>query len=94
MAFTTQNMDVFSKRVQNYMLALQNLREEGERLYHIYVNEAQSGDDPEFTDTPIATKQEHIDAMTMMVDVKKFVENQDVITTDRQQWITPFIQMP
>jgi hypothetical protein len=74
------------------MLAFQNLREEAQRLDDVYTNEAASGSDPQWSDTEIATAAEHVDAILMFRDVKKFCENEAVATQDRQQWITPFIQ--
>ena len=92
MSFTTQNMNTFSERCRAFMASLQNLRQEAAKLEAIYANEAASGVDPEWADTNDITKAEHVDAILMFEDIKKFCENQVVATQDRQQWITPFIQ--
>jgi hypothetical protein len=52
-----------------------------------------SGSHADFTDTPIATESEHVDAVLMFRDLAKFLENEAVGTNDRQQWITPFTQV-
>jgi hypothetical protein len=93
MAFTTSNMQIFSQRVQRWMLAAQNLRDEAVRLNAIYVNETASGTDPQWADTDIALAAEHVDAINCFADFKKFWENEALSTVDRQVWITPFIQV-
>ncbi len=92
MSFTNRNMGVFSQRCKSFMASLQNLRQEAAKLEAIYANEAGSGVDPDWTDTDGITAAEHVDAILMSQDLKKFLENQAVATEDRQQWITPFIQ--
>ncbi len=51
---------------------MQNLREEAAKLTAIYVNEADSGNDPEFVDTGGITEQEHVEAVAMLEDLKVF----------------------
>lgn len=93
MAFTDSNMQTFSKRIQNWMLAAQNLRDESARLTAIYVNETASGSDPQWGDTGIALAAEHVDAINCFLDFKKFWENVELAAVDRQVWITPFTQV-
>ena len=92
MAYTAANHETFSRRTKNWMLSLQNLREEASRLDAIYTNETVSGTDPDWGDSQIATEAEHIDAITLFRDLKLFLENGAVTTNDRQMWITPFTQ--
>lgn len=92
MAYTAAKHEVFSRRYRNFMSSLQGLREEAARLLAIYTNEAVSGAVETFTDTDIATKNEHINVMICCGDLKKFWENAAVGTLDRQVWITPFTQ--
>lgn len=92
MSFTENNMNVFSARCKAFMQSLQNLRDEATKLEAIYTNEALSGAELTFVEVDGITKEEHIDAILMFQDLKKFLENEPVATTDRQQWITPFTQ--
>jgi hypothetical protein len=93
MSFDADNMTMFSRRMQNLFLRIQAVRDEAAKLVEIYVNETTSGADSEFTDTPIASKQEHIDGVTYLLDVAKFHDNEAVTTTDRTQLLTPFLQV-
>lgn len=70
---------------------IQNVRDECEALDAIYTNETSSGSDPSFTDTSLATKDEHIDVILLARDIDKFFTNQAVSTLDRVQWLTPFL---
>jgi len=92
MAYSAANHEIFSQRVQNWMLSFQNLRDEAAKLDAIFLNEAASGTDPAWGDSLIALAAEHVDAVTMFRDLKSFAENSAVLTTDRQVWITPFVQ--
>ena len=92
MSFTEQNMSVFSSRCSSFMASLQNLRQEAAKLDAIYSNEAGSGSDPDWTDTNGITADEHVDAILLFRDLKKFLENEAVATIDRQVWLTPFLQ--
>jgi len=94
MAYTAQNHQHFSERCRRFFLRFQSLREEAGKLDEIYTNETLSGSDPDFDDTSIATKQEHIDAIVFMRAMKDFVENGSVSQLDRTQTITPFVQNP
>ena len=92
MAYSSANHERFSERVQKFMVIVQGLRDEGEAIDQVYVNETASGSDSEFVDTPIATKQEHIDAIVFYRVFKDFVEGGAVATLDRRANITPFLQ--
>jgi hypothetical protein len=92
MAYTTRSHRLFSQRVENWMKTFQSLRDELERMDEIFVNEANEGADPEFVTTPNGTKQEHIDALTMMRDLRLFIENGAPDSADRTQVITAFTQ--
>lgn len=93
MTYTANDHQVFSRRCRNLCASLQNTREEAERLLAIYTNESLSGADADFTDTDIALEAEHVDVMVLCGDIKKFFENEAVGTNDRQQWLTPFLQV-
>ena len=93
MAFDANNMQVFSQRCQNFATTLWSAFEEGERLYQIYLNETSSGADPDFDDTSIATKQEHIDLIVLYLAFRDFVDgNAAVPQVNRQPNLTPFLQ--
>lgn len=92
MSFTEQNMNVFSQRCKAFMASLQNLRQEAAKLQAIYFNEADSGNDPEFVETNGINKAEHVAAVVLFGDLKKFCENESVGTADRQASMTPFLQ--
>lgn len=92
MAYTESNHRAFSKRMQKFMLNLQALREEAARLNAIYTNEALSGAAETWVDTDIATAAEHVDGVLLCQSLEAFFANGEVATTDRRQWITPFIQ--
>ncbi len=91
MSFKRKDMHIFSQRCKAYMASLQNLREEGAKLTAIYFNEAGGGSDAEFVDTAGISKQEHVDAVTLFMDLQEFCENGDVATADRQAAMTPFL---
>ena len=92
MSFNATNMNTFSQRCKALMASLQNLRQEAAKLEAIYANETGSGSDPDWDDVGGITASEHVDAILMFQDLKKFCENEAVATIDRQTWITPFIQ--
>lgn len=67
MAFDANKMQEFSRRVQKAMKACHDtINREMETLDDIYINETASGAHADFTDTNIATEQEHIDAIVAM----------------------------
>jgi hypothetical protein len=92
MSFSANKMDIFSRRIQNLVLALQDVREEGARLDAIYTNETVSGTDPAYDDTTIATASEHTDIINLIRDLDKFFTNQAVSQADRQTNLSPFTQ--
>ena len=93
MSYSPSDHQAFSKRVQNFILRVQSLREEAAVLEAIYVNETASGANANFIDTSIALAAEHIDAILWMQSFAAFNENGSVDTVDRSQWITPFVQV-
>ena len=93
MAYTASDHQAFSKRVQNFMMRVQSLREEAAVLNSIYGNESANGANENFVDTSIALATEHVDAILWMQSFTAFNENGTVATVDRSQWITPFIQV-
>ena len=92
MAYDAQKHDVFSTRVQNFCTSFQSQIEEAARLDAIYTQETVSGADPAFTDTGIATKQEHIDMIVFMRAFKDFRDGGAVPQLDREPNLTPFLQ--
>lgn len=93
MSYTPNDHAAFSKRVQNFMLRVQALREEAAVLDAIYRNEALSGASENWIDTEIALATEQVDAILWMQSFAAFNEAGAVETADRSQWITPFIQV-
>lgn len=93
MAYSADDHTVFSRRMQRFFSRVQALRDEAAKLSEIYTNETMSGADPEFVDTPIATKVEHIAGITYMSAFEAFHENAAVSTLDRTQTVTPFVQI-
>ena len=64
MSYSPQNHDVFSDRIKAAMVAVSDVIDrEMEVLDDIYVNETDSGNDPNFVDTANGTAQEHTDAI-------------------------------
>ena len=92
MSYSAAKHQRFSERMQQWMKTFQAQRDELARIDEIYTNETASGGDAAFTDTDIATEQEHIDGIVMMRALKDFVENSAVATADRTQSISPFTQ--
>lgn len=93
MAYTADNHDHFSRRMQNLVMRLQSVREEAAKLVDIYQNETGSGADPEWVDTPIATAAEHVDGILLCQSLEAFVDNGAVAQVDRTLWMTPFLQV-
>lgn len=91
MAYDATKHKAFSQQMSQWFRSVQQLREESRRLDEIYVNEALSGADPAFTDTAIATEQEHIDGIVFMRAFKAMIENGAVSTGDRTGNITAFL---
>ena len=77
---------VYSARTQRLMLAMRGVRDEIIRLKEIYTNETASGSHDDFTDTDIATEQEHVDAINAMIAFEAFYASQSTN-------ITPFLQV-
>ena len=92
MSFNANKMDIFSRRIRNLALALQDIREEGARLDAIYTNETVSGTDAAYDDTEIATASEHTDIINLIRDLEDFFTNQAVSQADRQTNLSPFTQ--
>lgn len=92
MAYSAEKHSVFSGRMKNWFNSFQNLRDELSRLDEIYLNETVSGADVAFIDTDNATKQEHIDGISLMRDLVDFVEGGAVTTLDRRPNISAFTQ--
>ncbi len=92
MAFTTQNMAEFSKRIQNFCTSFQSQIEEALRLDEIYINETVSGANVDFVDTDIATEQEHVDMIVFMRALSDFRNGGEVDTLNRISNLTPFLQ--
>ena len=92
MAYSAVKHDVFSGRMKNWFMSLQNLRDEAARLDAIYLNEAVSGEDAAFVDTETATKQEHIDGIVFIRTFQAMIENGEVAQADRVGNITAFTQ--
>jgi len=92
MAYSANDHQRFSVRMQKFMMNMNALRNEANALNEIYVNETSSGADAEFVATDIATKQEHIDGILYALSFTAFNENDTVATVDRTQWMTPFLQ--
>ena len=92
MAYSAAKHQIFSQRSEQWMRTFQTLRDELAKLDELYVNETASGAHADFTDTAIATKQEHIDAINMMRALVDFTEGNAVATLDRVSNITAFVQ--
>jgi len=93
MAYSADDHNRFSRRVQKFMLRIQALRDEAAKLREIYSNETASGSDPNFSDTEIALEAEHVNAILYMQSFEDFNQNAAVATVNRTLWITPFIQI-
>lgn len=92
MAYSVRDHRQFSRRMQNLMYRLQAVREEAAKLVVIYQNEADSGSDPQWVDTPIAEAAEHVDGILLCQSLEAFIANGIVAQIDREQWLTPFLQ--
>ena len=93
MSYSADDHKAFSRRMQKLMLRIQAIRDEAKKLVEIYFNESAYGAAPEFVDTAIASKQEHIDAVVYCGQFADFHEDEAVVTADRTQVITPFVQV-
>lgn len=92
MAYSASKHEVFSKRMEHWMNTYQSLRDELAKIDEIYTNETSSGGDAAFTDTDVATEQEHIDGIVFMRALVDFTEGNAVSTLDRRPNITAFTQ--
>lgn len=92
MAYSRAKHGVFSERMKNWFNSFQNLRDELARLDEIYTNETASGADTNFTDTSIATAQEHDEGIVFMRAVVDFTEGGTVPVLDRRNNISAFTQ--
>ena len=93
MSFNVRDHRTYSRRTQKLVLRIQAIRDEAKKLLDIFVHEAAEGTDPQFVDTPIASAQEHIDAMEYLEDFARFHANGEVATKDRVPLLTPFSQV-
>ena len=85
MAYSANFHDNYARRQTNLMRQLYAFKQEGERLKAIYTNEAASGTDPAYVDTPLATAAELTEAINVINAVTTVIDAQ--ITN-----ITPFLQ--
>ena len=92
MAYSATKHQRFSERMELWFRTFQAQRDELLQIDEIYTNETASGTDADFTDTTIATEQEHIDGIVFMRALKDFVENGVVPQLDRTGKITAFTQ--
>jgi len=92
MAYSAGKHTTFSRRMQNFFNTFQSLRNEMASLDELYINEAASGGDAAWVDTPIATATEHTDGIVFMRALTDFCEGGVVATSDRRSNITAFVQ--
>lgn len=93
MAFSADKNRVLYERARAFASAMQNLREEAQRLRDIFLQEVKPGgvDSQFFVDTDIATKAELTSIMDYCADFKSLNESVQVIAADRASWLLPFI---
>ena len=89
MAFSPNKNAVFHERVKNYAVAMQNLREEGERLKDWYFQEITGSAD--FVSTPESTTAEVISMVNYMTDFEKLNANEAVTADARRISLIPFL---
>lgn len=89
MAFSAAKNAVFHERVKNYAVAMQNLREEGERLKDWYFQEISGNAD--FVDTPQSTTSEVVAMINYMTDFEKLNSSEAVSADARRISLIPFI---
>lgn len=96
MAFDAQKMQAFSERTRNFITNLEAAYIEAGRLDDIYTNEAESGSDPAWGDTSIATAAEHVDAVLVMRRLRDALafdgQTQNLTAEDQTARFTPFMQ--
>ena len=89
MAFSPSKNQLFHERVKNYAVAMQNLREEGQRLKDWYFQEI-SGD-ADFVDTGQSTAAEVTTMINYMTDFEKLNMNEAVTADARRISLIPFL---
>ena len=89
MAFSANKNQIFSERVRNYAVAMQNLREEGERLKDWYFQEVTGNE--HFINTDTATTAEIISMINYKTDFEKLNTNEAVTADSRRLNLIPFL---
>jgi len=89
MAFSAAKNERFHERVKNYAVAMQNLREEGDRLKDWYFQEI-SGNQF-FVNTEIATTAEIGSMVNYMTDFEKLNSSEAVLADARRISLIPFL---
>ena len=89
MAFSANKNLLFHERVKNYAVAMQNLREEGERLKDWYFQEVTGNQF--FVNTDVATTAEVVAMMNYMTDFESLNTNVAVAADARRISLIPFL---
>jgi hypothetical protein len=89
MAFSASKNQLFHERVKNYAVAMQNLREEGERLKDWYFQEITGNQF--FVNTDTATTTEVVAMVNYIADFEKINSNEAVVADSRRLSLIPFL---
>lgn len=89
MAYSAAKNQLFHERVKNYASAMQNLREEGDRLKDWYFQEVTGHAD--FVNTDTATTTEIVAMINYMTDFEKLNANEAVTADARRLSLIPFL---
>jgi len=89
MAFSPNKNQVFHSRVKNYAVAMQNLREEGDRLKNWYFQEITGNEF--FVNTDTATTAEIGSMINYMTDFEKLNSSEAVAADSRRISLIPFL---
>lgn len=89
MAFSKNKNDIFHERVKNYAMAMQGLREEGDRLKDWYFQEISGHAD--FADTTQSTAAEVTAMINYITDFEKLNIAQAITPDARRISLIPFL---
>jgi hypothetical protein len=89
MAYSASKNQLFHERVKNYAVAMQNLREEGDRLKDWYFQEITGNEF--FVNTDTATTAEIGSMVNYITDFEKLNTNEAVAADARRISLIPFL---
>ena len=89
MAYSANKNQLFHERVKNYAVAMQNLREEGDRLKDWYFQEVTGN--AAFINTDTATTTEIVAIINYATDFEKLNANEAVTADSRRLSLIPFL---